>query len=141
MSGISQSDLDTLLVEAAQSGRGDEIACGLMAMGITAALLFLRDELDDNGTAPPDRQEAAVTAALLVRAKAIQFGSLASEKLLPDAPEETKNTMAMTIACAIVAQVSMHVCTKACGGNPVASVGMVAMAVQAIVKDAEGGAA
>jgi hypothetical protein len=133
---MAQDDLSTMLVDASRDGRADEIACGLMALGVTAALLFLREGHDGSREIPEDEQRRNVEDGLLVRDKAIQFGRVAASKLLPpDTEPDTAESFAGTVASAVVASVALTLVTRACGGRPVASSGMVAMAAQALLKD------
>ncbi len=129
------TDLNDLLVDASKDGRADEIACGLMAMGVTASVLFLTGVLDGEKLSE-ESARAACEVGLLAKAKAMQFGEIAAAKLLAkDTPEETVNALAGAIGCAVIAQVSLHLQARASEGNPVAAAGMVSMAAQSILKD------
>lgn len=128
--------VEHMLVSEAQAGRANEHAAGLMAMNTLAAILFLRDQLRDDGSTDPSHQQQAVEDSMLVRAKAIQFGQMAARKFCPaKTHEETVESLASSIACAIVANVALDLTARACGAKSVPVFGACAMAVQAMLKD------
>lgn len=128
--------LHAAIVAAAQDGKGDDLASGILAMDCTAALLFLRGQLGEGHPIPDEQQRRAVEDAMLARAKAVQFGRLAAAKLCgPDTPEDTVASLAGSIAVCVMAHISMPLIARACGANPVAASGMVSMGAQAILKD------
>lgn len=127
--------IEDQLVQEAKDGRANELACGLIAMDITAAALFLNDRINADGSVSKTDQIEGVKAGLLAKAKAVQFGKIAAEKLCAGEPETTRESLANSIAVAVVASVALSLVTRACGGQPVASAGMCAMAAQAILKD------
>lgn len=128
--------VEDMLVSEAQAGRANEHATGLMAMGTLAAILFLRDQIHDDGSSDPVHQQKAVDESLLMRAKAAQFGDMAARKFCPEGvPDDTVTTLAQSIACAIVAHVSLDLTARACGAKSVPVFGACAMSVQAMLKD------
>lgn len=133
---MSDTDLDTMLVKAAQDGRANEIAASMMAMGVLAGLLFLDDAIKDDGTLAPDDQTRCHEKAMLVKAKAVQFGQIAADKLCASQPQDTRDALRDSIACAVTAIVMLEITAMACGGNPTAARGMVLMAADGIRKDA-----
>jgi len=129
-------DIDTMLVMAAQEGRANEIAASMMAIGVLAVLLFLDDAIKDDGTVAPDDQTRCHEKAMLVKAKAVQFGQIAADKLCVSQSQDTREALRDSMACAVTALVMLEITAMACGGNSVAARGMVLMAADAIRRDA-----
>lgn len=111
------SGIESMLVIEAQNGRANELACGLMAMGITASVLFLRGATDAAISAAD--QTHGVNQGIMVKAKAEESGRLAAGMILCKEadPEETK-AIAGAVACMIVAHTSLVMMARACGVDP-----------------------
>lgn len=110
--------IEDALLKEAQDGRANEIACGMMAIGITAAVLFLRANKDDAKISGDDHAHG-VNQGLLVKAKAEASGLMAAEAILvgETKPEETK-ALSGSIACLITAHALVVMTARACGVNP-----------------------
>lgn len=117
--------IDEALVKEAQDGHANEIACGMMAMGVTAAVLFLRANKDDAKIGGDDHAHG-VNQGMLVKAKAEASGLLAAKAILAGEtnPEEIK-ALAGSVACLIAAHTLVVMTARACGVDPYRVLAMV----------------
>lgn len=131
---MTNPDIHDLLVTEAKKGRAAEIACGLIGLQATAAVLFLRDQIGD--TINPEHHRKAVDDTLLARAKVDQYATMAAKKLLPEStPEESVKVLAESVACLVMANVEVHLTARACGANPTPVYGMATLGAQHILKE------
>lgn len=115
--GDQQPDeLERMCIEAAKQGRAAELASGMAAMCVTAALVFLRGAMDQDGGISETEQVRNVGDALIARGRARVAGQLVGEKLCPDS-QANANTLADAVAVCVMSQVNLVLTAKACGAD------------------------